>query len=156
MDDCISRRQLLFAIVDLKRQLNKGIARRNIRQKDIIKLIETLPPVKAELGRHLDTRLLVEELRSVESRSKGPLLKRAADMIERLSGGTAERKTRADRIRGMSDPELAWELMEWRFDAFAKAKGDESVLPDNKAAILEWLQQQIYECRQFDGGESNA
>jgi hypothetical protein len=52
-------------------------------------------------------------------------------------------QTNADRIRAMSDEELAWELLEWRFDAYAKAKGDEAVLPSSKATILAWLRQPV-------------
>lgn len=56
--------------------------------------------------------------------------------------------TRADRIRAMSDDELAWELMVWRIDAYSKAMGDESVLPCTKKSVCEWLQQPIVEDKQ--------
>lgn len=46
-----------------------------------------------------------------------------------------------DRIRAMSDEELAWELMQFRFDAYGKAEGDESVLPDSQKKIENWLKQ---------------
>ena len=49
--------------------------------------------------------------------------------------------TIADRIREMSDEELAWELMLWRCEAVAKHHGIESKYPDTKKTILEWLQQ---------------
>lgn len=49
--------------------------------------------------------------------------------------------TNADRIRAMSDEDLAWELMTWRVEALAKSKGDESHYPNTKATILEWLRQ---------------
>ena len=49
--------------------------------------------------------------------------------------------TNGDRIRAMSDEELAWELMQFRFDAYGKASGDESVLPDSQQKIAEWLKQ---------------
>ena len=49
--------------------------------------------------------------------------------------------TRGDRIRAMSDEELAWELMEWRIDAHAKTVGDEGCLPDTQKSICEWLKQ---------------
>ena len=64
--------------------------------------------------------------------------------VERFAPKT---QTNADRIRAMSDEELAWELMVWRFDAFAKAKGDEGTLPSSQKTILDWLKQPI------DGGE---
>lgn len=50
-------------------------------------------------------------------------------------------QTNANRIRAMSDEELAWELMAWRIEAVAKLKGDESHYPNTKASILEWLRQ---------------
>lgn len=49
--------------------------------------------------------------------------------------------TNADRIRAMSDYELAWEFMVFRVDAYAKANGDECAYPDTQESILEWLQQ---------------
>lgn len=50
-------------------------------------------------------------------------------------------QTNADRIRAMSDEELAWELMTWRIEAEAKHHGIESNYPNTKSAILEWLKQ---------------
>ena len=57
--------------------------------------------------------------------------------------GNCENKieTNADRIRAMSDEELAWELMTWRIETEAKHHGVESNYPNTKSAILEWLQQ---------------
>ena len=49
--------------------------------------------------------------------------------------------TNADRIRAMSDEELAWELMLWRFEAVARHHGISSVYPNTQKTILEWLQQ---------------
>lgn len=49
--------------------------------------------------------------------------------------------TNADRIRAMSDEELAWELMLWRCEASAKYHGIESQYPDTQSTILGWLQQ---------------
>ena len=53
-----------------------------------------------------------------------------------------ERKplTNADRIRAMSDEDLAWELMLWRCEAVAKHHGVSSEYPDTQKTILEWLQ----------------
>ena len=48
--------------------------------------------------------------------------------------------TNADRIRAMSDEELAWELMLWRCEAVAKHHGIESQYPDTQSTILGWLQ----------------
>lgn len=66
-------------------------------------------------------------------------------MLDPCIGGWREfaPQTNADRIRAMSDEELAWELLEWRSDAYAKAIGDESVLPSSKATILAWLRQPV-------------
>ena len=49
-------------------------------------------------------------------------------------------KTNADRIRAMSDEELAWELMLWRREAAAKYHGIESQYPETQSTILDWLQ----------------
>ena len=49
--------------------------------------------------------------------------------------------TNADRIRAMSDEELAWELMTWRLETEAKHQGVESNYPNTQKSILEWLQQ---------------
>lgn len=48
--------------------------------------------------------------------------------------------TNADRIRAMSDENLAWELMLWRCEAIAKYHGIESQYPDTHSKILDWLQ----------------
>lgn len=49
--------------------------------------------------------------------------------------------TNAQKIRAMSDEELAWELMLWRCEAVARHHGISSVYPDTQKTILEWLQQ---------------
>ena len=54
---------------------------------------------------------------------------------------TEKPQTNADRIRSMSDEELAWELMLWRCEATAKYHGIESQYPDTQSTILDWLQQ---------------
>ena len=56
-----------------------------------------------------------------------------------------EPMTNADRIREMSDEELAWELMIWRCETSAKYHGVESQYPDTQQAILSWLQQPVKE-----------
>lgn len=53
----------------------------------------------------------------------------------------AQPPTNADRIRAMSDEELAWELMLWRCEAVAKHHGISSEYPDTQKTILDWLQQ---------------
>lgn len=50
-------------------------------------------------------------------------------------------QTNADRIRAMSDEELAWELMTWRIETEAKHHGVESNYPNTQKSILEWLKQ---------------
>ena len=50
-------------------------------------------------------------------------------------------QTNADRIRAMSDEDLAWELMIWRIETEAKHHGVESNYPNTKTTILEWLRQ---------------
>lgn len=47
----------------------------------------------------------------------------------------------ADRIRNMSGEELAWLLMAFRVDAYARSAGDEPGLPCTQRNIFEWLQQ---------------
>ena len=49
--------------------------------------------------------------------------------------------TNAQKIRSMSDEELAWQLMTWRCEAVARYHGIESQYPDTQKAILSWLQQ---------------
>lgn len=49
--------------------------------------------------------------------------------------------TNAQKIRAMSDEDLAWELMLWRCEAIAKYHGIESQYPDTQSTILDWLQQ---------------
>ena len=49
--------------------------------------------------------------------------------------------TNAQKIRAMSDEELACELMLWRCEAVARHYGISSVYPDTQKTILDWLQQ---------------
>ena len=49
--------------------------------------------------------------------------------------------TNAQKIRAMSDENLAWELMLWRCEAAAKYHGIETQYPDTHSKILDWLQQ---------------
>ena len=51
--------------------------------------------------------------------------------------------TNADRIRAMSDEELAWELMTWRVETEAKHHGVSSNYPNTQKTILEWLKQSV-------------
>ena len=54
---------------------------------------------------------------------------------------TGKSQTNADRIRAMSDENLAWELMLWRCEATAKYHGIETQYPDTHSKILDWLKQ---------------
>lgn len=56
-----------------------------------------------------------------------------------------KKRTNADRIRAMSDEELAWELMLWRCEAVAKHHGIESQYPDTQSTILGWLRKPVEE-----------
>ena len=49
--------------------------------------------------------------------------------------------TNAQKIRSMTDEELAWELMLRRCEAVARHHGISSEYPDTQKTILEWLQQ---------------
>ena len=49
--------------------------------------------------------------------------------------------TNAQKIRSMTDEELAWELMLWRCEAVARNHGISSEYPDTQQTILKWLQQ---------------
>lgn len=55
--------------------------------------------------------------------------------------GATKTITNSERIRAMSDYDLAWELMTWRIEASAKYHGVSSDYPDTQATILEWLGQ---------------
>ena len=50
-------------------------------------------------------------------------------------------KTNGDRIRSMTDEELAWELMTWRIETCARLNGAESPYPYTQKGIMTWLQQ---------------
>ena len=52
-----------------------------------------------------------------------------------------QRLSNADRIRVMSDEELAWELMTWRIETCARLNGAESPYPHTQKSILDWLKQ---------------
>ena len=52
-------------------------------------------------------------------------------------------QTNADRIRAMSDEELAWELMTWRIETCARLNGAESPYPYTQKTILDWLKQPV-------------
>ena len=54
---------------------------------------------------------------------------------------TYKPQTNADKIRAMSDEELAWYLMLWRCEAVARHNGVSNEYPDAQKNILNWLQQ---------------
>lgn len=49
--------------------------------------------------------------------------------------------TNGDRIRAMTDEELAWELMTWRTETAFRLQGVDSNYPYTQKTILEWLMQ---------------
>lgn len=55
--------------------------------------------------------------------------------------------TNFERIKSSVD-DMAWELMEFRVDAYAAAQGCEAGLPRTKNDIAEWLMQEslVEEC----------
>lgn len=59
--------------------------------------------------------------------------------------GDKEVNTNADRIRAMSDEDLAWELMTWRIETAAQYHGVQSDYPNTQKTILEWLKQPAME-----------
>ena len=65
----------------------------------------------------------------------------AVKALEDVTDKNVGKMTNADRIRAMTDEELAWELMLWRCEAVARHHGISSVYPDTQKTILEWLQQ---------------
>lgn len=69
------------------------------------------------------------------------------DRIERenMLDVVVKKPTNAERIRAMSDEELAWVFMEFRVSCYAKSIGDEGSFPDTYHGILEWLQQPVME-----------
>ena len=66
---------------------------------------------------------------------------KAAESFARRLIGHSKPMTNAQKIRAMSDEELAWELMLWRCEAVARHHGISSEYPDTQKTILEWLQQ---------------
>ena len=67
-------------------------------------------------------------------------MQKLAARYEKATGKKFDSKTNAQKIRGMSDEELAWELMLWRCEAVARHHGISSEYPDTQKTILEWLQ----------------
>lgn len=54
--------------------------------------------------------------------------------------------TNYERIKQMSVEDLAWELLDFRFDGFCKAKGAECTLPDSQDDIVKWLESEEEKC----------
>ena len=72
-------------------------------------------------------------------------MQKLAARYEKETGKKFDAKTNAQKIRSMSDEELAWELMLWRCEAVARHHGISSVYPDTQQTILKWLQMQAEE-----------
>lgn len=54
--------------------------------------------------------------------------------------------TRGDRIRAMSDAELAGLFFQFRVDAYGRSQGAEVVLPDCMESIEKWLGESVFGC----------
>ena len=65
----------------------------------------------------------------------------AVKALEDVTDKDVGKMTNAQKIRSMTDDDLAWELMLWRCEAVARHHGISSVYPDTQKTILEWLQQ---------------
>ena len=65
------------------------------------------------------------------------------DICHTCHGSGRKHQTNADRIRAMSDEELAWELMTWRIETCARLHGAESPYPYTQKSILDWLKQPV-------------
>ena len=65
---------------------------------------------------------------------------KAAESFARRLIDHSKPMTNAQKIRSMSDEELAWFLMLWRCEAIAKHNGVSSEYPDEQKNILNWLQ----------------
>lgn len=97
-----------------------------------------------EAARILDPETSRDELWKYEADTRIEACNEACRMGADALRAQKEREhpmTNADRIRAMSDEELAWELMLWRCEAVAKHHGIESQYPDTQSTILGWLQQ---------------
>ena len=68
-------------------------------------------------------------------------IQKLAARYEKATGKKFEAKTNAQKIRSMTDEELAWELMLWRCESVARHHGISSEYPDTQKTILDWLQQ---------------
>ena len=64
----------------------------------------------------------------------------AIKALEDVTDKDVGKMTNAQKIRAMSDEELAWELMLWRCEAVARNHGISSEYPDTQQTILKWLQ----------------
>ena len=79
--------------------------------------------------------------------SRYTILREALDMAisalreQDVAGKDVGKMTNAQKIRAMTEEELAWELMLWRCEAVARHHGISSEYPDTQKTILEWLQQ---------------
>ena len=63
--------------------------------------------------------------------------------ICRTCNGSGEKpQTNADRIRAMSDYDLAWFLMEMRVDAISTPKGATGAFPKTQKTLCEWLKKE--------------
>ena len=93
----------------------------------------------------MTTKEAIEAIKCNWPDSRYTILREALDMaiaaLREQEGKDTNAPTNADRIRSMTDEELAWELMLWRCEAVARHHGISSEYPDTQKTILEWLQQ---------------
>lgn len=65
-----------------------------------------------------------------------------------VDGAARKILTRGDRIRVMSDAELAGLFFQFRVDAYGKSQGAEDVLPNCMESIEKWLGESVFGCEE--------
>lgn len=71
---------------------------------------------------------------------------KCAALNDAVDGAGKKLLTRGDRIRAMSDAELAGLFFQFRFDAYGRSQGAEVVLPDSMESIKKWLGDPVLGC----------
>lgn len=69
-----------------------------------------------------------------------------AALNDAVDGVAKKPLIRGDRIRAMSDAELAGVFFQFRFDAYGRSQGAEVVLPDSMESIEKWLGEPVLGC----------
>lgn len=65
-----------------------------------------------------------------------------------VDGAAKKILTRGDRIRVMSDAELAGLFFQFRVDAYGRSQGAEDVLPNCMESIEKWLGESVFGCEE--------